>query len=139
MVGYKNDKYMHFGWAAARLDDIANYIPARITGLLIVVASFLVSRSLLTVHCSLETMLRDGRKHLSPNSGMPEAAMAGALGIKMGGPSAYRGIVIEKPYIGNARTEDYSRASGQAIAIVKASSILGIAAGIAVLFLKGGA
>lgn len=139
MVGYKNDRYMHFGWAAARLDDIANYIPARITGLLIVIVSFLVSRSLFTVHCSLKTMLRDGRKHLSPNSGMPEAAMAGALGIKMGGPSAYRGIVIEKPYIGNVRTEDYSRASGQALVIVKASSVLGIAAGIAVLFLKGGA
>jgi len=139
MVGYRNDKYLHFGWAAARLDDIANYIPARITGILIIVVSFLVSRSLFTVHCSLKTMLRDGRKHLSPNSGMPEAAMAGALGIRMGGPSAYGGIVIEKPYIGNVRTEDYSRASEQAIAIVKASSILGIATAIAVLFLKGGA
>ncbi|MCG2813524.1 MAG: adenosylcobinamide-phosphate synthase CbiB [Thermodesulfovibrionales bacterium] len=137
MVGYKNDRYMHFGWAAARLDDIANYIPARITGLLIVMVSFLVSRSLFTVHCSLFTMLRDGRKHLSPNSGMPEAAMAGALGIRMGGPSAYGGIVIEKPYIGNVRTEDYSRASAQAITIVKASSVLGIATAIAVLFLKG--
>ena len=139
MVGYKNDKYIHFGWAAARLDDIANYIPARITGFFIAVASFLVFRSLSIVHSSLFTMLRDGRKHLSPNSGMPEAAMAGALGIRMGGPSAYGGIVIEKPYIGNVRTEDYTRASEQAIAIVKASSILGIATAIAVLFLKGGA
>ncbi len=139
MVGYRNDRYVHFGWAAARLDDIANYIPARITGLLIVMVSFLVSRSLFTVHCSLKTMLRDGRKHLSPNSGMPEAAMAGALGIRMGGPSAYGGIVIEKPYIGNIRTEDYSRASGQAITIVKAASILGIATAMTVLFLKGGA
>lgn len=139
MVGYKNDKYIHFGWAAARLDDIANYIPARITGFFIAVASFLVFRSLFIVHSSLFTMLRDGRKHLSPNSGMPEAAMAGALGIRMGGPSAYGGIVIEKPYIGNVITEDYSRASEQAIAIVKASSILGIATAIAVLFLKGGA
>jgi adenosylcobinamide-phosphate synthase len=137
MVGYRNDKYVHFGWAAARLDDIANYIPARITGLLIVVASFFVSLSLFTVHCSLKTMLRDGRKHLSPNSGMPEAAMAGALGIRMGGPTAYGGIVIEKPYIGNVRTEDYSRASTQAITIVKASSVLGIATAIAILFLKG--
>ena len=137
MVGYKNDKYIRFGWAAARLDDIANYIPARITGLLIVMVSFLVSRSLFTVHCSLFTMLRDGRKHLSPNSGMPEAAMAGALGIRMGGPSAYGGIVIEKPYIGNVRTEDYSRASEHAITIVKTASILGIATAMTVLFLKG--
>ncbi|MBA3061309.1 MAG: cobalamin biosynthesis protein CobD [Nitrospirae bacterium] len=139
MVGYKNDRYMRFGWAAARLDDIANYIPARITGILIVVVSFFASRSLFTIHYSLFTMLRDGRKHLSPNSGMPEAAMAGALGIRMGGPSVYRGIFIEKPYIGNVRTEDYIRASEQAIAIVKASSILGIAAAISVLFLVGGA
>ncbi|MEK7736119.1 MAG: cobalamin biosynthesis protein, partial [Nitrospirota bacterium] len=145
MVGYKNDKYIHFGWAAARLDDIANYIPARITGWLIVASAFLVTlfkntrHSLLVTRHSFRTMLRDGRKHLSPNSGMPEAAMAGALGIRMGGPSAYGGIVIEKPYIGNVRTEDYSRASEQAIAIVKASSILGIATAIAVLFLKGGA
>ncbi len=137
MVGYKNDRYMRFGWAAARLDDIANYIPARITGILIVVVSFFASRSLFTIHYSLFTMLRDGRKHLSPNSGMPEAAMAGALGIRMGGPSTYGGIFIEKPYIGNVRTEDYSRASEQAITIVKASSILGIATAIAVLFLKG--
>ncbi|MDO8747221.1 MAG: cobalamin biosynthesis protein, partial [Thermodesulfovibrionales bacterium] len=105
----------------------------------IAVASFLVFRSLFIVHSSLFTMLRDGRKHLSPNSGMPEAAMAGALGIRMGGPSAYEGIVIEKPYIGNVRTEDYSRASAQAITIVKASSVLGIATAIAVLSLKGGA
>lgn len=139
MVGYRNDKYLHFGWAAARLDDIANYIPARITALLIVMVSFFVSRSLFTVHCSLKTMLRDGRKHLSPNSGMPEAAMAGALGIRMGGPSAYGGIAVEKPYIGNVRTEDYSRASEQAITIVKAASILGIATAMTVLFLKGGA
>ncbi|MDP3260655.1 MAG: adenosylcobinamide-phosphate synthase CbiB [Thermodesulfovibrionales bacterium] len=145
MVGYKNDKYIHFGWAAARLDDIANYIPARITGWLIVASAFLVTlfkntrHSLLVNRHSLRTMLRDGRKHLSPNSGMPEAAMAGALGIRMGGPSAYGGIVIEKPYIGNVRTEDYSRASEQAITIVKASSVLGIATAIAVLFLKGGA
>lgn len=139
MVGYRNDKYLNFGWAAARLDDIANYIPARITGILIAVSSGIASRSLSAVYYSLKTMFRDGGKHTSPNAGIPEAAMAGALGIRMGGPSAYGGIVIEKPYIGNVRTEDYSRASTQAIAIVKASSVLGIATAIAILFLKGGA
>lgn len=142
MVGYRNDRYIHFGWAAARLDDIANYIPARITGILIAISSFLIrlfTHSPIHPFTSIKTMLRDGSKHRSPNSGIPEAAMAGALGIRMGGPSAYGGIVIEKPYIGNVRTEDYNRASEQAISIVKASSILGIATAIAVLSLKGGA
>ena len=106
MVGYKNDKYIHFGWAAARLDDIANYIPARITGFFIAGASFLVFRSLSIVHSSLFTMLRDGRKHLSPNSGMPEAAMAGALGNPMGRPTGEGGIVIVKRNTGDVKKED---------------------------------
>jgi len=134
MVGYKNDRYRDFGWAAARLDDIANYIPARITGLLIVMVSFFVSRSLFTVHCSLKTMLRDGRKHPSPNSGVPEAAMAGALGIRLGGRSTYGGAVVEKPYIGESRNEDYLALSEKAINIVRITSLLG--AGIAAVILS---
>ena len=116
MVGYKNERYKNFGWAAARLDDIANYIPARITGLLIAVSSVFVCRSLFTVHCSLRTLLRDGRKHLSPNSGVPEAAMAGALGVVLGGPSYYGGVLMEKPYIGeekSGRHDSTPRVRGQ--------------------------
>ncbi|RJR20704.1 MAG: cobalamin biosynthesis protein CobD [Nitrospiraceae bacterium] len=105
MVGYKNETYRNFGWAAARLDDIANYIPARITGILIVVASYFVHYSLPTVHYSLKMMLRDGRKHSSPNSGVPEAAIAGALGVQLGGPSMYGGILVEKPFIGEERQQ----------------------------------
>lgn len=134
MVGYKNDKYRYFGWAAARLDDIANFVPARITGLLIVMVSFFVSRSLFTVHCSLKTMLRDGRKHLSPNSGVPEAAMAGALGIRLGGRSTYGGAVVAKPYIGESRNEDCIALSEKAINIVRITSVLG--AGIAAVILS---
>ena len=120
MVGYKNEKYKYFGWAAARLDDIANYIPARITGILIVISSAIVSRSLFTVHCSLSTMLRDGGSHLSPNSGIPEAAMAGALGVQLGGPSRYGGIIVDKPYIG----EDQLISSRGGLKIVQNSSSL---------------
>ncbi|HTR44356.1 MAG TPA: adenosylcobinamide-phosphate synthase CbiB [Thermodesulfovibrionales bacterium] len=130
MVGYRNERYLNFGRAAARLDDIANFIPARITGILIVISSFLISRSLFTFQFSLKTLLRDGRNHLSPNSGVPEAAMAGALGIRMGGPSTYGGMVVEKPYIGDARTadstEDYLAASGRALAIARVTSALGV-------------
>jgi len=92
MVGYKNDAYIKFGWAAARLDDIANYVPARLTGFLIVVSAFLASlvkggnASMSAAWRSYRTMRRDGGNHTSPNSGIPEAAMAGAVGVRMGGP-----------------------------------------------------
>ncbi len=144
MVGYNNDTYRHFGWAAARLDDIANYLPARITGVLIVFATFAVMlfrgsvRALTVTGRSFSTMLRDGKKHLSPNSGIPEAAMAGALGIRMGGPATYGGVVVEKPYIGEAGTieaaADYLNASERAITIAKFTALLGMS--IAVLILS---
>ena len=134
MVGYKNDKYRNFGWAAARLDDIANYIPARITGILIAISSMIIFRSLFTVHRSLKTMFRDGRKHPSPNSGIPEAAIAGALGVLLGGPSIYGGILIQKPYIGIDKTEDYLSASEKALGIAKIASLLGIMISIIILF-----
>ena len=143
MVGYKNDKYRHFGWAAARLDDIANYLPARITGLLIVLATFTVMlfrdtvRALTVTRRSFIIMLRDGKKHLSPNSGIPEAAMAGALGIRMGGPSVYGGVTVEKPYIGEAGAKeaasDYLSASERAITIAKFTALLGISIAVSIL------
>lgn len=97
MVGYKNGRYLHFGWASARLDDVANYIPARLAGLLIAASAFILGYNW-TV--SLKTMIADGRKHPSPNSGFPEAAVAGALGVVLGGRSTYSGVVSEKPLIG---------------------------------------
>lgn len=131
MVGYKNDKYREFGWASARLDDIANYIPARISGALIVIAIFFItifkcpSKALSITHHALRIMINDGRKHLSPNAGIPEAAMAGALNIRLGGPSTYGGILVQKPYIGEEKTEDYLSASEKAIRIIELSSIIG--------------
>jgi adenosylcobinamide-phosphate synthase len=99
MVGYKNEKYINFGWFSAKMDDLFNYIPARISGLMIVVSS-LILLGIGSAKNSLRIMLRDGRKHLSPNSGIPEAAMAGALGIRLGGPNYYGGVLVNKPYIG---------------------------------------
>ncbi len=133
MVGYKNEKYLSFGWAAARLDDIANFVPARLTGLLVVLASFcyfLLQRpgnAFSLARNSFRIMRRDGRNHTSPNSGIPEAAMAGALGVRLGGPSTYGGILVQKPFIGNNAAGDYCTASKQAVSIVV------LAAGIAVL------
>jgi len=136
MVGYRNAKYINFGWAAARLDDVANYIPARITGFIIVISSLVLSRSLSTVQSAIKIMLRDGRNHLSPNSGIPEAAMAGALGIRMGGPSIYSGVVVEKPYIGENRTEDFVTASENTIAIVIIASVLTMTLAATILFVR---
>ncbi|MBU0684193.1 MAG: adenosylcobinamide-phosphate synthase CbiB, partial [Candidatus Omnitrophica bacterium] len=98
MVGYKNEKYRNFGWFSAKSDDCLNYIPARVTGVLITVASGLYNRNFLS---SFKIMTRDGQKHLSPNSGISEAAMAGALGVRLGGTSKYFGKIVEKPYIGD--------------------------------------
>ncbi len=99
MFGYKNAQYRKFGWAAARLDDLANFIPARLTSLMIPAASFPLR---LAPKRSLLTLLRDRFAHASPNSGHTEAAVAGALGVQLGGPSSYFGTVVEKPAIGDA-------------------------------------
>jgi len=98
MFGYKTDRYLKFGWASARLDDVVNYIPARITAALVTLAASLVgARPVQALRC----LLRDGGKHPSPNSGLTEAAMAGALGVRLGGVSSYFGVQSTKPFLGN--------------------------------------
>jgi adenosylcobinamide-phosphate synthase len=98
MVGYKNERYIRFGWASARFDDLANWLPARITGMLIASAAPLAG---LSGRNSLRIMLRDGGNHSSPNSGIPEAAAAGALGVMLGGTNSYFGKAVLKPTIGD--------------------------------------
>ena len=100
MVGYKNERYLRLGWAAARLDDLANYVPARISALLIVAASWPLG---LDGRGAYGVWRRDRRRHSSPNAGHPEAAMAGALGIQLGGPSRYLGRLVDKPCIGEPK------------------------------------
>lgn len=99
MVGYKNERYISFGWASARLDDIVNFIPARITAFLISLAALILG---MDFRGSLTTMLREGRNHSSPNSGYPEAAAAGALSVQLGGTNYYFGKPVCKPTIGRA-------------------------------------
>jgi len=93
MIGYKSEKYREFGWFAARFDDVINFIPARITALLMVFLS-LSGRGLAYI-------FRYGHQHSSPNAGYPEAALAGILNCRFGGPNVYHGTLVEKPYIGN--------------------------------------
>lgn len=97
MVGYKSDRYIYFGWASARFDDLCNWLPSRITGWLMVVAAPLTG---LSAKNTIRIMLRDGRNHSSPNSGIPEAAAAGALGVRLGGTNRYSGKDVVKPTIG---------------------------------------
>jgi len=92
MIGYKREPYRLFGRCAARLDDVANFIPARVTALLMVLVT--ASRR------GARFILRYGHAHASPNSGYPEAALAGILDCRFGGPNSYQGIVVVKPYIG---------------------------------------
>lgn len=121
MVGYRNERYREFGRASARLDDLLNYLPARLTGLLIVVSSMMVAGRK-SAERSLRIMLRDGKKHASPNSGIPEAAMAGALGMRLGGPSTYGGEVVGKPFIGDETSPDAKAAHRRAMGITAVSS-----------------
>ncbi|HWP50043.1 MAG TPA: adenosylcobinamide-phosphate synthase CbiB [Candidatus Limnocylindrales bacterium] len=99
MVGYRNEKYLRFGWASARLDDIANFIPARIAGILMPLAAFLCGERGFE---ALKIVLRDGQKHPSPNSGISEAAVAGALGVQLGGLNFYQGKPSLKPTLGDS-------------------------------------
>ena len=101
MVAYRNERYRRLGWASARLDDLLNLIPARLTAVTMIMAAPLAG---LSFSNSLRVWLRDHSNHASPNSGHPEAAAAGALGLRLGGTSSYGGVTKEKPFIGDHLT-----------------------------------
>lgn len=96
MIGHRSDKYREFGWASARLDDVVNLVPARLSGLLLALAGPVARGSIAS---ALKTMRRDARQHRSPNAGWPESAMAGALGIKLAGPRRYAEGMVDDPYL----------------------------------------
>jgi adenosylcobinamide-phosphate synthase len=97
MIGYKNERYRDFGKTAARIDDAANFIPARISVFVIALASKILSGN---GSIALETGVKEGKNHRSPNSGYSEAAFAGALKVRLGGPGFYGGQMVWKPFIG---------------------------------------
>jgi adenosylcobinamide-phosphate synthase len=102
MIGYRDERYLYFGCAAARIDDVANYIPARLSAVCIAAASAFTTGRL---RPALRTFLADARKHLSPNAGFPESAMAGALGVQLGGDAIYGGEVEHRAVMGIAERE----------------------------------
>lgn len=100
MIGYRSGRYLRFGWAAARLDDAANYLAARVTGALVVVCAPLIGGSSPE---SLRAWRRDAARHPSPNAGVVEAAFAGALGVRLGGPTQYHHELQIRPTLGDGR------------------------------------
>jgi len=121
MIGYRTERYKDFGCWAAHIDDVANYIPARLTALLMILPS------LLTFHFSLITFVwKNGRNHASPNSGYPEAALAGILDCRFGGPHYYFGELFEKPYIGENARELTTADMQKAVRINRTVEVLAI-------------
>lgn len=138
MIGYKNEKYLYFGRFAAKLDDLANFIPSRITALLMVLSAFLLRYD---GKGAFRIWKRDRRRHTSPNSAQSEAAVSGALGLKLGGDSTYGGKLVHKPTIGDetrsAEPEDIKRAN-RLLYLTAALGLLlfaGLRAGLTALFL----
>jgi adenosylcobinamide-phosphate synthase len=133
MIGYRNERYNYLGRAAARLDDIVNFVPARLTGLLYVAASFLLGGiGSYSWTGAWKVLVRDRKKHSSPNSGYPEAAVAGALGIRLGGENSYFGKKSIKPFIGDPDNELTSARIGDAVKLMYGASMLGLAVSVVV-------
>jgi adenosylcobinamide-phosphate synthase len=121
MVGYRNQRYLQMGWASARMDDLLNFIPARISALLLAIAAPLAGCS---ASGAARITLRDRLKHPSPNSGHPEAAAAGALGVRLGGAASYGGISSWKEYIGDALHPPDERTYRSMIRLMYISTLL---------------
>jgi adenosylcobinamide-phosphate synthase len=132
MVGYKDERYINIGMASARLDDIINFLPSRITAFLMAISSFFLG---LDTKRSLFITIRDGSKNPSPNSGYPEASMAGALGIRLGGLNSYRGRIVEKPYIGDPLEDINPEHILLSIRLMYGTSILGFILGCLIRYL----
>ncbi len=136
MIGYKNERFLDLGRFAAKLDDAAGFIPARLSAILIILSARLTGRDW---RGAAKVWRRDGHLHASPNAGQPEAAMAGALGLRLGGPSSYGGLRHHKPYInedgGEPGPPEVRAAEG--LMLVAATLTLGLAL-FAIRFFTGG-
>ncbi|MGO0061108.1 adenosylcobinamide-phosphate synthase CbiB [Brevibacillus fluminis] len=132
MVGYKDERYLHLGWASARFDDLANYLPARLCALFIVAAAWLRGQS---GTGAWRMMRRDARKHPSPNSGFAEAGVAGALGIQLGGLNTYRGVPSHRALLGDPTRPLVADDIPRTVAIMHTGALIGVGLFAAVLLL----
>lgn len=121
MVGYRDERYAEFGWASARLDDLANFVPSRLTAVLVWMCALILGYD---AGQSRRITLRDASSQPSPNAGYPEAAVAGALGIRLGGVNFYSGAQVDKPYLGDSVNPLDKRAFHATRILLYASSAL---------------
>lgn len=135
MIGYKNARYAAFGFAAARLDDVANYIPARLTGSLAVLAVFFMSGRV-TAKRAWQIMLCDARYHCSPNAGWPESAFAGGLDIRLAGPRHYGTARVDEPFqnVGGKEPDSADILKALRLFWTVMNIVTGLTAGITILF-----
>lgn len=131
MVGYKNEKYLNFGRAAAKLDDLANWIPSRLAAFLWMAAALLTGNS---AKGAFRIWRRDRRKHASPNAGQTEAACAGSLGVRLAGPISYFGETVEKEYIGDPDREIRPSDIRKANRMMVAGSVICLLLGLGIRF-----
>lgn len=132
MIGYKNDKYLHFGSFAAKLDDLANYIPARVSAYLMIISTWLLRYD---IKAAIRIYKRDRYNHTSPNSAHTEAVCAGALNIQLAGENYYFGKLIMKPTIGDENREIEIADIRKANHLLYVTSLLGLILGVAIRFL----
>jgi adenosylcobinamide-phosphate synthase len=130
--GYRTEEYRDFGWASARLDDVVNWIPARLTGPCVLLAAFLTGRP---IGPAVEILRRDRKNHDSPNAGIPEAAFAGSLQVQLGGVNSYFGVPQAKPAIGDRIDNLRSTHIPAANRLMYVSSVVFLLGSIAVRFL----
>ena len=133
MIGYRNERFRFFGWAAARLDDIVNLPASRLSGGLIVLAAYLLPG--VTGIEAVAAMRHDDRKHRSPNAGWPEAGMAGALGVALAGPRVYGGCHVEDHWMGSGRQEARPDDIRKALRLYVLAGILCLALGVSMFFI----
>jgi len=117
MIGHRSERHQAFGWAAARIDDVANFIPARLAGFLFVLLAPRRSEA-------LSCMTRDARRHRSPNAGWPEAAMAGALGVRLSGPRIYHGSITSEPWLNEGARDPLAADIGESLALYRRAMLL---------------
>lgn len=137
MIGYVEEKYFYIGKFAAKLDDVLNYIPARISGILVIISAFILRYEYKN---AFRIFKRDRRKHASPNSAQTESAMAGALGVQLAGDATYFGVVHKKPYIGDKKreieNEDIKRANDIMYTMTIICLVVGLVIRSVVMWLK---